>query len=522
MNMKLHTLWLLCSIAIFSFQSALGAAFSANFNGEDPDSKNRDELAVYDPDTGNWFILTLSEQLLAFAENWGWNQANPAPGDYNGDGKSELAVYERASGAWFIKTLGDNQALAFAEIWGDSSMISVPADYNGDGKTDLGLYQPSTGNWFIKTLNNQLLAFGENWGGPDMTPVPADYDGDGKAELAVYQRHTGNWFIKTLGDNRLLAFGLNWGTKGMWPVVGDYTGDGKADLAVYDRANGNWFIKTLNGGQLVLFAENWGWNETTPVPGDYNGDGKADLAVYHRLTANWFIRTVDAQALAFSKNWGIPGKSVPTQVYAHRGAEGRTLVCFGDSITYGTSSSSGGPPTGYPALLERKLDIYFGGQFSCLNYGNPGEYTWDAVNRVAGVLNANPNGDAMLLMEGTNDALFDSLFTLTEGNLRSLLFAAQSRGMKTVIATIPPVITSAYRNRDIQAGRIRSFNPTIYTIASSTGSRLARVYESITAVPGWAASLIDPVTANHPNDAGYLRVRDAFFDQVQGMVLYGQ
>jgi hypothetical protein len=91
---------------------------------------------------------------MAFAENWGWNQANPAPGDYNGDGRADLAVYERATGAWFIRTLAGKHLLAFAQRWGDATMISVPADYDGDGKTDQGLYQPSTGNWYIKTLDN--------------------------------------------------------------------------------------------------------------------------------------------------------------------------------------------------------------------------------------------------------------------------------------------------------------------------------------------------------------------------------
>lgn len=511
-------LWLCClGIA----DQARAGATSANFNGPDSDLKNRDDLSVYDPNTGNWFILGLDGQLMAFAENWGWNQAHPAPGDYNGDGKADLAVFERATGAWFIRTLAGKHLLAFAQRWGDATMISVPADYDGDGKTDQGLYQPSTGNWYIKTLDNRALAFGVNWGGPDMTPVVADYNGDGKADLAVYQRHTGNWFIKSL-HGAVLAFGRNWGNQEAWPVVGDYSGDGVADLAVYERATGNWSIQDFSNNVPILLNQNWGWNETTPVPGDYNGDGRADLAVYHRMTGNWFIRTVAGEALAFSRNWGIAGQSTPSQLYAHRGSEGRTFICFGDSITYGESSSSEGPATAYPALLERKLDIYFGGQFSCLNHGISKDNTRRGVTRITDVLNVTPSGDGLLLMEGTNDALYDWLFTETEPNLRSMLLSARSRGMETIIATIPPVIVSKYRNRQAQHDRIRAFNPRISGIAAATGSRVARVYERITSVRGWQNSLIDPYTANHPNDAGYLRVRDAFFDPVRSMVLYGQ
>ncbi len=497
---------------------AWAAAISGNFNGADGDGKQRAELAVYDPNTGNWFIRSLDGTLLAFGENWGWNATHPAPGDFNGDGNADLSVYQREAGAWFIKTLGDNQPLAIAHIWGDVSMISVPADYDGDGVTDMGVYQVETGTWFIRTMDGRLLAFAYGWGGPGMTPVPADFNGDGAAELAVYQRSTGNWFIKTLGTDTLLAFGENWGTKGMQPVPADFDGDGMADLAVYDPSSGRWFARTLGDNRLLLFAEEWGWDETCPTPGDYDGDGTADLAVYHRASGSWFIRTMSQTLLAFAESWGLPGQTVPTATYAHRGAAGRILMCFGDSITYGTSSSSNGPETGYPALLERKLEINYGGHFVCLNYGDPGERTGDGADRLPGALDENPDSDTLLLMEGTNDALYDSMFTQTEDNLRSMLNAALTRGLKTVIATIPPVISTSSRNRSQQMSRIQSFNPTIYTLADETGSQVAKVYEALTSVSGWESSLIDQDTANHPNDAGYQYVRDAFFNAVSPIV----
>ena len=519
-----YTKWISLLSLTWSLGGGIGHAgdVSGNFNGADLDSLRRADLAVYDPPTGNWYIRALKGPLMAFGENWGWNQANPAPGDYNGDGRADLAVYDRATGSWFIKTLGDNKLLAFAMNWGDATMISVPADYDGDGTTDLAVYQQATGNWYIKTMDNRLLAFAVNWGGPDMTPVPADYDGDGGAELAVYQRHTGNWYIRKLGGEPPLAFGVNWGNKRMRPVPGDYNGDGRADLAVYEQATGQWLIRSLDDDQFVLFSDQWGWGEACPVPGDYDGDGSSDLAVYHRATGNWYIRTVGGAVLAFGDSWGLPGRTVPTAVYAHRGTEGRTLICLGDSITYGESSATDGPSTGYPALLERKLDVYLGGHFTCMNFGKSRERTSDGRIRLPLVLNDNPAGDILLLMEGTNDALSDSMFSITQNNLRAMVLSARSAGLKTVLATIPPVISNSSRNRDVQAARIRSFNPRIYSIATETGASVARVYEYITSVRGWSSSLIDQVTANHPNDRGYLRVRDAFYDKVAPLVQSGQ
>lgn len=493
---------------------------SGNFSGTDGDLKRRDDLAVYEPDTGNWFILTVKNELVSFGVNWGWNETNPAPGDYDGDGVADLAVYHRQTGGWYIKTLAGN-LLAFAEPWGDSSMISVPADYNGDGRTDLGLYQPSTGNWFVRTLDNQLLLFGENWGGPDMVPVPGDYTGDGRADLAVYQRHTGNWFIKTLG-NQVVLFGENWGSKEMVPVPGDYNGNGKFDLAVYQRTTGNWFIRTVENPVLLMFGDNWGWNETQPVAGDFNGDGQADLAVYHRSSGNWFIRTMNAEAIVFSKNWGIPAASTPTQVYAHRGSGGYNYISYGDSITFGRGSASNGPATGYPILLEMKLDVYFGGMFQCFNLGNPGETTFGGLNRLPSALNAIPHADSLLLMQGTNDALSDSMFDRTDNNLSDMLMMARNRGLSTYLSTIPPVTSNASQDRSAQAARIRRFNPFIYTIANNTGSKVVQTYEKITAIPNWPSLLMNSSSPNHPNDAGYLRIRDAFFEAVRDQIHAGQ
>ena len=54
------------------------------------------------------------------------------------------------------------------------------------------------------------------------------------------------------------------------------------------------------------------------------------------------------------------------------------------------------------------------------------------------------------------------------------------------------------------------------------GIKVAQVWESITAVPNWQNTLIDQNTANHPNDAGYLIVRDAFFAPLEAGTLSGE
>jgi lysophospholipase L1-like esterase len=488
----------------------------------DFDGVNGDELTVYEPQSGNWFISTLSSQVLANGVNWGWNESLPALGDFDGDGRTDLSVYFRDYGMWFIRTFATSQLLAYAEVWGDRNMIPVPEDYNGDGRTDLGVYQRSTGRWFIKTLgDNQLLAYSLAFGNSDCLPVPGDYNGDGSAEIAIYYKPLGYWFARKVTTNELTVVAENWGGKGMWPVPEDYDGDGDTDLGVYERKTGNWFIKSVGSTTALAFARNFGSKEMTPVPGDFNGDGSADLGVFHRRTGLWFIQTlVNSQTLAFAANLGGTSNRVPGQAYTQRSSDGVKMLCFGDSITYGMGSASDGPETGYPILLEKKLDAHIGGSFFSLNAGDPGESTGGGRDRLPGLLNAY-KPDILLLMEGTNDARDDGIFQNTESNLRAMVNAALSRGIRCIIATIPPVIKSSTRDRTEQHNRIKAFNPEIYDIGNSLGIPVAKVYEAITSQPNWANNLIDQYTANHPNDAGYKFVRDAFFEAMRGLILSG-
>lgn len=101
-----------------------------------------------------------------------------------------------------------------------------------------------------------------------------------------------------------------------------------------------------------------------------------------------------------------------------------------------------------------------------------------------------------------------------QSHLQSMIQKALNHGCPIILATIPPVISNEYRNRSAQAARIREFNPSIYSIANTYGIPVARVYDFLTSISNWENKLMDQPTANHPNDAGYLYVRDAFFQQV--------
>ncbi len=379
-------------------------------------------------------------------------------------------------------------------------------DYNGDGKADLVVYESAHGHWYILESGSWSILSGQ-FGWDEARPVPGDFDGDGKADLAVYHRESGTWYV--LYSSTWTLGVLQFGSSAARPVSGDFDGDGVSDFAVYERDTGTWYV--LYSSTWTLGVIQFGSSATCPVPADFDGDGKTDLALYDRSEGMWHVQ----QSSDGAQNMAKFGSSsmAPLPSFNGGATEGLVYLAFGDSITYGTGSSSGGPGTGYPALLDPLLEPAFGGHFASINAGNPGETTAEGLVRFESAL-AQYNPDIVLLMEGMNDQFFEIPFSQTEANLRSMIITAMGRGVDVVIATIPPVISNQYRVRSAQMSRIQAFNPTIYAIAADYGIPVARVYESITEVSNWEQLLIDQPTANHPNDAGYAVVADAFFGAI--------
>ncbi len=74
------------------------------------------------------------------------------PGDYDGDGDDDIAVYRPSEGRWYVN---DDGVTSFT-IWGNPGPVSVtsdrpqPGDYDGDGQTDIAIFRPSEGIWYVK------------------------------------------------------------------------------------------------------------------------------------------------------------------------------------------------------------------------------------------------------------------------------------------------------------------------------------------------------------------------------------
>lgn len=229
------------------------------------DGNSTNEVAIYRPSTGEWWVQGGSPQTTIF----GGGDDIPVPGDYDGNGRTDKAVYRPSTGEWYV--LG--QATV---VFGLSTDIPVPADYDGDGRIDRAVYRPSTGQWFV--LGQPTSVFGT----ASDVPVPADYNGDGRDEVAVYRPSTGEWHITGRAP---IVFGNSTDI----PVPADYKSSADRDtfqaaIAVYRPSTGEWF--TL-GQPTVVFGE----PGDRPVSLDYTADSdiQVDRAVQRPGTGVWWI-----------------------------------------------------------------------------------------------------------------------------------------------------------------------------------------------------------------------------------------
>ncbi len=118
---------------------------------------------------------------------WGAADDKPVVGDYDADGKQDIAVFRPSNGVWYVLRSSDNQLQAAQ--FGIATDKLVAADYDGDGKTDYAVFRD--GIWYLQ--RSQLGFTAITFGAATDLPVPADYDGDSKTDIGVFRN--GTWYL---------------------------------------------------------------------------------------------------------------------------------------------------------------------------------------------------------------------------------------------------------------------------------------------------------------------------------------
>ena len=211
----------------------------------DYDGDGISDAAVWRPETGVWYIILSSDASVMFIK-WGMTTIHPTGGlpdvpvaaDYDGDDRTDIAVWRPDTGEWFVLFSSKNfdQRKAGVFRWGKLGDVPVQADYDGDGRDDFAIFRSLGNQWFIFESSNgswKVQTFGT--AGPDRL-VPADYTGDGKADVAVYR--SGTWFVLNSETQATEPFEFGF-TDGI-AAPGDYDGDGLTDFAVFRK--GTWYI----------------------------------------------------------------------------------------------------------------------------------------------------------------------------------------------------------------------------------------------------------------------------------------
>ena len=200
-------------------------------------------------------------------------------------------------------------------------------------------------------------------------------------------------------------------------------------------------------------------------------------------------------------------------------------MAFGDSITAGEVTFPGStagltsgklevvPSAAYPTVLQRLLRGRYqfqGDQITVANQGVSGEKAAEARNRFFSALTA-INPDVVLLLEGHNDipSGADGAASGAASEIRIMAIEAKRRGARVFIGT--PVPARPNGNRTI---------PTIFLVDYANRMRAIASQEGAVLVDLYAAMLPDVfryigVDGLHPNEAGYARMAELFFQAIQ-------
>ena len=167
---------------------------------------------------------------------------------------------------------------------------------------------------------------------------------------------------------------------------------------------------------------------------------------------------------------------------------GQTIVCFGDSLTYGTGAGKG---LDYPSQLSELIGR------PVINAGVPGDTTARALQRLErDVLIKAP--DLVLITLGGNDLKNGIAKNLAFDNLRMIINSIHNTGARVILGGIQFPI------------RDRGFGAAYQKLADETGAVLIpNIFEGIM---GNRNLMSDPI---HPNGEGYKLMAAKFHEAIR-------
>ncbi len=191
-------------------------------------------------------------------------------------------------------------------------------------------------------------------------------------------------------------------------------------------------------------------------------------------------------------------------------AADKRVLTFGDSITIGHGSDGIICPDntgtgGYPPRLRPRL-LTLGVDAQLINRGMCGERTDAGVTRIDSVLSE--GGDAIIIMEGTNDVSEHVGYETTVFNLNQMAIKAELAGVEPVLASIVPRGPESLT--DTNNGKTYTIGNELRIDAAENGWAFADPFDALFNRPNWFdLYYFDQL---HPNSTGYGIVADSMAD----------
>ena len=167
---------------------------------------------------------------------------------------------------------------------------------------------------------------------------------------------------------------------------------------------------------------------------------------------------------------------------------GKNIVCFGDSLTYGTGASE---DMDYPSRLSEMISM------PVINAGVPGDTTATALTRLEDdVLSESPR--IVLITLGGNDLKNKVPKEKAFANLRTIITSIQDQGALVIVAGIDIPFYG------------RGFDKAYKELCNEVGAVLIpNIFKGIMGNPKFMS---DPI---HPNDEGYAIMAKKFYEAMK-------
>lgn len=218
-------------------------------------------------------------------------------------------------------------------------------------------------------------------------------------------------------------------------------------------------------------------------------------------------QTPPSTTLSVSTSIGQTGQEFPF----------KRILCFGDSLTYGTTSRVHGfMPTltaveGYVPKLARLLSAEYGEGLQLINSGIGGETSSEGLERLSSELRQY-DPDLVLLLEGIVDVNSEfPRFPLVRANLNEMMRRVLRSGKQVIIATYPPLNPEGFRIQGIE--NVPRLNNVIRQEAKELDVLIADHEKD------WNGNMAGQGPDGlHPNDGGYEKMAETWLKSIKELL----